>query len=178
MMTRLFAACLLLPAVTVEQSPATLAGPTRLLRQPTLSATRIAFEYGADLWIVPREGGEARRLTSTPAIESDPHFSPDGNWIAFTSNRAGVNAVYVMPAEGGSPRRLTWSPAGEVARGWTPDGRNVLFSSGRVSAPTTYSKLWTIPITGGVAKLLPSAMGLRGSFSPDGKQIVVDRVSR
>jgi len=177
-MFRRLAAALLLPSIAVAQSATDEGGPTRLLRQPTLSATRIAFEYGADLWIVPREGGEARRLTSTPAIESDPHFSPDGNWIAFTSNRAGVNAVYVMPAEGGSPRRLTWSPAGEVARGWTPDGRSVLFSSGRVSAPTTYSKLWTIPVTGGVAKLLPSAMGLRGSFSPDGKQIVVDRVSR
>ena len=97
--------------------------------------------------------GEARRLTSTPAIESDPHFSPDGKWIAFTSNRAGVGAVYVMPAEGGEPRRITWSPAGEEARGWSPDGRYVLFSSGRVSAPTTYNKLFMIPMQGGVAKL-------------------------
>src|SRR6185503_9506461 len=172
---------LLLPTLAVaqaSQSSAVATGPARLLRQPTISGTQIAFEYGADLWAVPREGGEARRLTSTPAIESNPHFSPDGRWIAFTSNRAGVNAVYVMPAEGGEPHRITWSPAGEVARGWTPDGRDVLFSSGRISAPTTYTKLFMIPMQGGVAKLLPSAMGFRGAFSPDGKQLVVDRVDR
>ena len=98
------------------------AGGTRLLRQPTMSASQIAFEYGGDLWIVGRDGGDARRLTSTPAVESDPHFSPDGKWIAFTSTRSGGPAVYVVSADGGEPRRLTWSPAGEHARGcWALD---------------------------------------------------------
>lgn len=151
---------------------------TRLLRDPSLGPTQIAFTYGGDLWSVSRDGGEARRLTSTPAAESDPHFSPDGRWIAFTSGRAGVQAVYVMPAEGGDARRLTWSPSGEQARGWTPDGRRVLFASGRVSAPTSYARLWTIPVEGGSATLLPAYMGFRGSFSPDGKRLVVDRVDR
>lgn len=178
MTTRLTATLLLIPAVAIAQSSAVPDGPSRLLREPTISATQIAFEYGADLWVVSRDGGEARRLTSTPAIESYPHFSPDGRRIAFTSNRSGVNAVYVMATEGGDPLRITWSPSGEIARGWTPDGRDVLFSSGRVSAPTSYAKLFMIPAEGGVARLLPSAMGLRGSFSPDGKQLVVDRVDR
>lgn len=151
---------------------------TRLLREPTLSATHIAFTYGGDLWIASREGGDARRLTSTPAAESNPHFSPDGRWIAFTSNRAGTPAVYVVSYEGGDPRRLTWSPGGDEARGWTPDGRRVLFASGRISAPTAYAKLWTIAVEGGPAQLLPAYMGFRGSFSPDGQRIVVDRVDR
>ncbi len=152
--------------------------PSRLLRQPTVSASQIAFEYGGDLWIAARDGGDARRLTSTPAFESDPHFSPDGRWIAFTSTRTGTPAVYVMPAAGGDPRRLTWHPAGDQARGWTPDGRSVLFASGRVSAPTPYAKLWTIPAEGGIARQLPAPMGFRGSYSPDGSQLVVDRVDR
>ena len=151
---------------------------TRLLRDPALGPTQIVFAYGADLWAVPRAGGDARRLTSTPAEESDPHVSPDGQWIAFTSNRGGAPAVYVMAMAGGDPRRLTWSPAGESARGWTPDGRRVLFASGRASAPTSYAKLWTIAVDGGPAQPIPAPMAMRGSFSPDGRQIVVDRVDR
>lgn len=151
---------------------------TRLLRQPTLAGSMIVFEYGGDLWSVGRDGGDARRLTSTPAVEADPQLSPDGKWLAFTSNRSGVDAVYVMPSDGGEARRLTWSPAGESARGWTLDGKRVLFASGRISAPTSYMKLWTIPMAGGVAELIPAPMGFRGSFSPDGRHIVVDRVSR
>src|SRR5438045_1704236 len=54
------------------------AQPTRLLRHPALSRDAIAFEYGGDLWIVPRAGGQARRLTATPEMETEPRFSPDG----------------------------------------------------------------------------------------------------
>jgi tricorn protease len=161
-----------------DAPPAASAPGTRLLREPALGPSEIAFTYGGDLWAVGRAGGEARRLTSTPAVESDPHYSPDGRWLAFTSNRAGGPSVYVMPAAGGDPRRLTWSPAGEMARGWTPDGRRVLFASGRASAPTSYARLFTIPAEGGAAEMLPGAMAFRGAFSPDGRRVVVDRVDR
>ena len=163
--------------VAIANTPAAGQG-TRLLRQPTVSATSIAFEYGGDLWIVGREGGEARRLTSTPAVESDPYLSPDGQSLAFTSNRSGAPSVYVMPAEGGDPRRLTWNPAPAFARGWTPDGKAVLFASSRSTGPVGYNRLWTVPLDGGPATLLPEPMAMRGAFSPDGKRIVVDRVSR
>jgi tricorn protease len=151
---------------------------SRLLRQPTLSTTHIAFTHGGDLWIVTRSGGEARRLTATPALEADPHFSPDGRWIAFTSNRSGVNAVYVMPVEGGDAMRLTWYPAAAGARGWTPDGRRVLYASSRESAPTSHSRLWTVPREGGPSTMLPAPWGHDGSYSPDGRRVVVDRISR
>ncbi|HVT85864.1 MAG TPA: hypothetical protein VHD35_11740, partial [Chitinophagaceae bacterium] len=83
-----------------------LAQGTRLLRQPTISATQIAFEYAGDIWIVSKDGGDARRITSTAAVEGNPHFSPDGKWIAFSSNRSGIDQVYIVPAEGGMPTRL------------------------------------------------------------------------
>ncbi len=47
-----------------------------LLRKPTVSETQIAFSYGGDLWIVDRNGGDAKRLTSDVGIEIDPVFSP------------------------------------------------------------------------------------------------------
>ncbi|HKI84176.1 MAG TPA: hypothetical protein VKA63_07565, partial [Candidatus Krumholzibacteria bacterium] len=76
---------------------------TRLLRNPDISATQIVFVYAGDLWIVAREGGEARRLTSYPGLESFPRFSPDGKWVAFSAAYDGNTDVYVIPSIGGEP---------------------------------------------------------------------------
>ncbi len=101
-----------------------------LAQQPTINKTEIVFVYGGYLWSVPREGGAARQLT-TGGHESDPSFSPDGEWIAFSGNYDGNRDVYVMRAEGGTPMRLTWHPGDDGAVGWTPDGKRVLFASER-----------------------------------------------
>ncbi|HWC54931.1 MAG TPA: PDZ domain-containing protein, partial [Chitinophagaceae bacterium] len=151
---------------------------TRLLRQPTISATQIAFEYAGDIWIVSKDGGEARRITSTAAVEGNPHFSPDGKWIAFSSNRSGIDQVYIVPAEGGMPTRLTWYPAPSFPRGWTPDGKLVLYASSRENAPTAINRLWLVPVNGGPSTLLPAPWGFDGKYSSDGKQLTIDRVSR
>ncbi len=151
---------------------------TRLLRQPTISKTHVAFTYGGDIWVTDFENQQTLRLTSTGAVESNPHFSPDGKTIAFTSNRSGTSAVYTVPVTGGNPTRLTWYPSSAVARGWTPDGENVLYSSFRETAPAGYGRLWTVPKNGGPSVLLMQQWGADGSYSPDGKKIVIDRVSR
>lgn len=151
---------------------------TRLLRQPAISGNHIAFIYGSDLWIVSKGGGDARRLTSTPAVESNPHFSPDGRHIAFSSNRSGSDAVYVLPVEGGTPTRLTWHPAPALARGWTPDGKNILYASSRETAPTGFTRLWTVPVQGGPSALLPSPRGFRGAYDAAGKRMIVEPVNR
>ena len=93
-----------------------------LVQSPTLNRAQIVFVYGGYLWSVPREGGEARQLT-TGGHEGLPVFSPDGKWIAFTGQYDGNIDAYIMPAEGGEPRRLTWYPGADVAVGWTPDGK-------------------------------------------------------
>src|SRR5512136_2649648 len=103
------------------------AGPTRLLRTPTVSATHIAFAYANNIWVVERSGGQARRLTSFQGQASNPHFSPDGSMIAFSAEYAGNTDVYVVAATGGEPRRLTWHPGADSVQGWTPDGKAVLF---------------------------------------------------
>ncbi len=151
---------------------------TRLLRQPTISKTHVVFTYGGDLWVTNLESMQTLRLTSTGAIESNPHFSPDGKIIAFTSNRSGSNAVYTVSVTGGSPTRLTWYPSSSVVRGWTPDGENILYSSFRGTAPSGYGRLWTVPKNGGPSELLMEQWGADGSYSADGKNIVIDRISR
>lgn len=151
---------------------------TRLLREPAISATQIAFEYGGDIWVTPKSGGEAKRITSTPATEDNPHFSPDGQWLAFSSDRSGVAQVYVVSAQGGSPTRLTWYPAASYPRGWTTDGKQVLYASSRETAPAGYNRLWTVSVKGGPSALLPAPWGYDGRYAPDGNKLVVDRVSR
>ncbi|MGD8362290.1 MAG: PDZ domain-containing protein [Gemmatimonadota bacterium] len=168
---------LLLLLLTFLASPLS-AQDTRLLREPTLSQDHVAFTYGADLWVAPRDGGLARRLTATPAVESGPHFSPDGRWIAFSSNRSGVPSVYVVSVDGGEPIRLTWYPASSYAQGWTNDGRRVLYSSTRETAPTGYERLWTVSREGGPSTLLPAPWAHDGSYSPDGRRIAIERVTR
>ena len=176
--TKLFFPIIMLMVLLAGIRVSVTAQGVRLLRQPSLSADQIAFEYGGDIWVAAKGGGEARRITSTPAVESDPHFSPDGKWLTFTSDRSGMAAVYVVAAEGGEPRRLTWFPAAAWARAWTPDGKRILYSSTRETAPVGYGRLWSVAVTGGPSTLLPPPMGNDGSMSPDGKKIVVDRVRR
>ncbi len=78
-------------------SPAqSFAGATRLLRFADISKDNVVFVYAGDLWIAPREGGPARRLTSHVGDELYPKFSPDGKWIAFTGEYDGNPDVYVM----------------------------------------------------------------------------------
>src|SRR6188474_1247555 len=104
-------------------SAAAMAQGNRLLRHPAVSRDLVAFEYGGDLWTVSRSGGQARRLTSTPGVENEPSFSPDGSQIAFTATIAGNTDIYVVPTAGGDPKRLTYHPADDNVRGWSPDGR-------------------------------------------------------
>ncbi|MBZ5498140.1 MAG: PDZ domain-containing protein [Acidobacteriia bacterium] len=147
-------------------------GATRLLRTPTVSATQIAFAYANNIWIVERAGGVARRLTSFQGQTVNPHFSPDGKWIAFSAEYAGNTDVYVVPALGGEPRRLTWHPGADLVQGWTPDGKAVLFSSTRATwAPSGAPRFWTVPAEGGVEEPMAPPRAYQGKISADGTRI-------
>ena len=151
---------------------------TRLLRHPTVSRDSVAFEYAGDLWVVPRSGGQARRLTSTQGAEIDPYFSPDGSRIAFTATVAGNTDVYVVPTAGGDPKRLTYHPGLDRARGWTPDGRRVIFASVRDSAPQqAYFRLWSVSVDGGFPEPLPMPRAFSAAYSPDGRRIAYQEIT-
>ncbi|HWO00064.1 MAG TPA: PDZ domain-containing protein [Blastocatellia bacterium] len=149
-----------------------------LLQKPTLSRTQIAFAYAGDLWIVNREGGEARRLTTGPGVETDPIFSPDGKTITFTGEYDGNVDVYAVAASGGVPRRLTYHPGPDMALGWTPDGKQVLFSSTRNSSSQRFTRFFTISAEGGFPTELPLPMGSEASYAPDGSRLAYVPLSR
>ncbi len=155
-----------------------LAQETRLLRQPTMHANQVAFAYGGDIWTTNLSTNITTRLTSTPAQESTPHFSPDGKWIAFTSNRSGSQSVYIVSVNGGEAKRLTWHTSANVVKGWTNDGKNVLFASTRDTAPSSFDRLYTVSVNGGPATKLMEQWATSGSYSPNGKEMVIDKMRR
>ena len=145
-------------------------GRPLLLRKPTVSRTQIVFSYAGDLWVVGREGGESRRLTTAPGEETDPVFSPDGTQVAFTGEYDGNVDVYVVPAAGGVPRRLTYHPGEDRVVGWTPDGKRVLFASARDSY-SGVPRLFTVPAEGGFPTEVPLPTGVEASLSPDSSRV-------
>ena len=170
-----FAYALMLPAAAIMVVPSASARSTGdpsllLLRYPTLSKTKIAFEYGGEIWEMPRSGGRAHVLASGMDMLTKPIFSPDGKMIAFTGTYDDNTDVYVVPADGGQPRRLTFHPGPDVAVGWTPDGKHVLFRSRRYSFSDP-DQLYTVGVTGGFPKQLPLSRAEDGSYSPDGTHL-------
>ncbi len=160
----------------------------RLLRFPDISKNEIAFSYGGDIWLVSREGGTARRITSFPGQELFAKFSPDGKWIAFTGQYDGNYNVYIMPAEGGEPKQLTFHPGGghlsermgihnEVIT-WTPDSKRIVFLSRRDTFNTWFGRLYSVSIDGGEPEALPLDKGGLTSYSPDGNSIAYNRIFR
>jgi tricorn protease len=151
---------------------------TRMLAQPAVSATRIAFAYAGDLWTAGLDGSDVRRLTTAPGDEFSPVFSPDGSRIAFAGNYDGNTDVYVVPTAGGEPRRLTWHPGTDVPQAFAPDGRTVLFTSSRADFSNRYTHLWTVPAAGGVATRLPIPNAAQATYSPDGRYIAYNPIGR
>ncbi len=141
---------------------------------------RIAFDMLGDIYDLPIEGGEARALASGMAWDMQPRYSPDGKWIAFTSDRTGGDNLWIMDANGGSARqiskesfRLLNNPV------WHPSGR---YLAGRKHFTTRRSlgtgEIWLYNLDGGDGVLLvkrPSdefqkELG-EPAFSPDGKYL-------
>ncbi|CAN0396449.1 unnamed protein product, partial [Phaeothamnion confervicola] len=101
------------------------------LRYPSISpdGSQIVFTYQGDLYLVSTTGGKAVQLTSHAAHDFMPVWFPDGQSIAFASDRFGNFDVFKMPAAGGLPVRLTYHSAHDYPTSVSPDGKDVLFNS-------------------------------------------------
>ncbi len=144
---------------------------TRLMSQPAVSADHIAFIYAEDLWVANPDGSQPVRLTVSEGIESDPYFSPDGRFIAFSGQYDGNTDVFIVPVAGGIPVRLTWHPGNDIVRGFTPDGSSVLFASQRSSFSGRYFQLYTVKTGGGFPEKLQIPNAWFACYSPDGKSM-------
>lgn len=145
-----------------------------MLRSPDVSADKIVFVYAGDIWIVPKSGGTATRLSSPDGSELYPKFSPGGGEIAFSGNYDGNTDIYLMPSTGGVPTRLTHHPDDDLVADWYPDGGSILFRSNMLSPTQRYNRLFEVSKKGGMPEVLPLPFGELGSFSPDGRKLAFE----
>jgi tricorn protease len=144
-----------------------------LFRYPDVSQTHIVFTYANDLWVVPKTGGVASRLSSPAGVEVYPKFSPDGKAVAFTGNYDGNYDIYTLPTLGGVPARLTYHGGTDRVVDWFPDGQHILFASGREAGRERFNQFFKLKPNGGLPEKLPMPYAEFGSVSPDGKQVAL-----
>jgi tricorn protease len=162
--------CLLFAiALSAPLVPAAGQVDARMLRYPDVSATQIAFVYAGDIWVVPKTGGTANRLSSPLGEESFPRFSPDGQRLAFSAAYDGNQDVYVVPAMGGEPLRITYHPMPDRLVDWHPDGR-LLFASSREAGRQRYNQFFLVSAEGGLPTRMPVPYGEFGAFAADGRR--------
>jgi Tol biopolymer transport system component len=132
----------------------------------------VAGDGGDEDIFLLRVGGEnAVNLTAAFASSDfDPAFSPDGERIAFGSDREG-GGLFVMGATGESPRKI----ASEGAHpSWSPDGRKIVYSTERVISPlarNTVASLWVVDVASGEKKRVYEGDAAQPTWSPSGKRI-------
>lgn len=101
------------------------------MRFPAISpdGKTVAFSYKGDIWTVPANGGQARQITTNPAYDAYPVWSPDSRQIAFASSREGSMDIYVVGRDGGTPRRVTTDSGDEYPMAWRNDSTIMLKAS-------------------------------------------------
>lgn len=150
----------------------------KIAQYPDVSETHITFSYGGDIWIVPKSGGMAHRLTTAQGEDAFPRFSGDGSKIAFSANYDGNVDIYVMPSQGGIPERITHHGMNDRIVDWHPDGENLIFASGRESEKQRFSQFYKISQNGGLTEKFPIPYGEFGMMSPDASKMVYTPKSR
>ena len=134
-----------------------MAEPVKFARYPHVSQGKLVFSYHGDIWIANENGTSPVRLTAHVARDVFPRLSPDGKWVAFTSERFGNADVFVVPSVGGEPKQLTFATTPDTVLNWTPDGKGIIIATSRAVSPWR-SPLYVVPVAGGLPTPLPTWM--------------------
>ncbi|MBN2732276.1 MAG: PD40 domain-containing protein [Balneolaceae bacterium] len=146
-------------------------------RFPSISpdGSQVAFSWQGDIWTVSANGGDAARLTIHEAYDARPKWSPDGNHIAFVSDKFGNDDLFVMDIENQNRKRITYHSTDDALTGWTPDNR-LIFTTERVFNQVEWEpEIHTVSAQGGTPERFFDAFGLMAAMSPNGRYFVFVR---
>ena len=139
----------------------------------------ILFTHRGDIYRIPSTGGDAIPVTASPAVESDPRWSHDGRWIAYSSDHYGNLDVFVIPADGGTPQRLTWHENDDTVTGFSADNAEVTFLSSRydaIDSPLDPNRakpeLYSVAITGGTPRQITTLEARQAQWNRQGTAIL------
>ena len=138
----------------------------------------IAFTYKGNIYITDAKGGQARQLTTNPAYDSTPMWTPDGQNIVFSSTRERSKDIFMVPAKGGTPKRITTHPHNEALRTILSDG-TIIFAAA-IQQDAAYgdfpgqAQLYAVSPDGGRPEQVTSLPVMNMSVSKDGKILYED----
>lgn len=151
------------------------------MRFPAISpdGKTVAFSYKGDIWTVPANGGQARQITTNPAYDAYPVWSPDSRQIAFASSREGSLDVYVVGKDGGVPRRVTTDSGDEYPMAWRTDSTILLKASIMPKATSIvfadFSQVYEVSANGGRMRLFSDIPMEDISVGKDGAMLYHDK---
>ena len=150
------------------------------MRYCTISpdGTQIAFSYKGDIYTVPTNGGRASQITTHPAHDTRPMWSPDGQKIAFASDRLGGMDIYIVDKEGGVPTRLTTHSGNETPLAFK-DNEHILFQANILPSvddmqfpSSQFPQVYEVSTSGGRPVMFSSMPMEDISLSADGKTLL------
>lgn len=144
-----------------------------LVQQVSLNqeGSKIAFSLYGDIWTSDINGNDIKRLTVHEAYDGYPHWSADGNSIAFVSDRFDNDDIFLIPVNGGYPKRLTFHSANDILTDFTPNDE-ILFNTVRNNVQVEREpQIQTIEIKGGTPQDKIDALGFDAVLSPDGTRL-------
>ena len=125
----------------------------RFASHPSLSpdGKQIYFSYDGDIYSVPASGGQATAVITMQGEQDSPLVSPDGKWLAFSSDIQGNTDIYAVPLNGGTAVQLTFHEAPDIPISWSADSKYIFFESTRESARKTSFR---VAVSGGTPELM------------------------